>query len=96
VVLLNQFTEVLCTRKFPDVEYASYNIGIFLCSKCASIHRILGSHISKVKDLTLDHWEDSQIERLKAVGNNAARYKYELRVPGYFRRPTKDRDREPP
>jgi hypothetical protein len=77
---------------FSEIEYASYNIGVYLCKKCANVHSHLGSHVSKVKHLTLDHWEDSQIERLKQVGNNTAKYKYEVRVPPYFRRPNKDRD----
>jgi len=47
----------------------------------------MGSHISKVKHLKLDFWEDSQIERLKEVGNSNAKHKYELRVPPAYRRP---------
>lgn len=70
-----------------DVQYASYNIGVFLCVRCANIHNLMGSHISKVKHLQLDHWEDSQIERLKQVGNNEAKYKYEQRVPVAYRHP---------
>ncbi|CAL8124159.1 unnamed protein product [Orchesella dallaii] len=70
-----------------DVEYASYNIGILLCSRCAQIHLNMGSHVSKPKHLKLDHWEDSQVERLKQVGNLVAKGKYEARVPVGFRRP---------
>jgi hypothetical protein len=70
-----------------DVTHASYNIGVFLCQTCAGIHTLLGSHISKTKHLKLDHWELSQINRLKDVGNAKAKLKYEARVPINWRRP---------
>ncbi|CAB3371561.1 arf-GAP with dual PH domain-containing protein 1-like isoform X2 [Cloeon dipterum] len=75
-----------CGSKKP--EWASYNIGVFLCTRCAGIHRGLGAHISKVKHLKLDRWEDSQVEHMKEVGNVAAKLKYEQRVPPCYRRPT--------
>uniref|UniRef100_A0A1B0CCV4 Arf-GAP domain-containing protein n=3 Tax=Phlebotominae TaxID=7198 RepID=A0A1B0CCV4_LUTLO len=77
-----------CGSKY--VEWASYNIGIFLCTRCAGVHRAMGAHISKVKHLKLDKWEDSQLERMKEVGNVKARLKYEQRVPACYRRPTED------
>ena len=33
----------------PNPNWASTNIGVFLCIKCSSIHRQLGTHISKIK-----------------------------------------------
>ncbi|KAL0822706.1 hypothetical protein ABMA28_004725 [Loxostege sticticalis] len=72
-----------------DPDWASYNLGIFICMRCASIHRGMGAHISKVKHLNLDRWEDSQVQRMKEVGNVAAKNKYEERVPPCYRRPTK-------
>ncbi|CAH2039803.1 unnamed protein product, partial [Iphiclides podalirius] len=71
-------------------DWASYNLGIFICMRCASIHRSMGAHISKVKHLELDRWEDSQVQRMKEVGNTAAKNKYEERVPPCYRRPTKN------
>ncbi|CAK1550580.1 unnamed protein product [Leptosia nina] len=73
-----------------DPDWASYNLGIFICMRCASIHRGMGAHISKVKHLELDRWEDSQVQRMKEVGNTAAKHKYEERVPPCYRRPTKN------
>ncbi|CAG9561033.1 unnamed protein product [Danaus chrysippus] len=73
-----------------DPDWASYNIGIFICMRCASVHRCMGAHISKVKHLELDRWEDSQVQRMKEVGNTAAKNKYEERVPPCYRRPTKN------
>ncbi|XP_049706926.1 arf-GAP with dual PH domain-containing protein 1 isoform X2 [Helicoverpa armigera] len=74
----------------PDPDWASYNLGIFICMRCASIHRGMGAHISKVKHLKLDRWEDSQVQRMKEVGNNAAKNKYEERVPPCYRRPNRN------
>ncbi|XP_046403238.1 arf-GAP with dual PH domain-containing protein 1-like isoform X2 [Ischnura elegans] len=72
----------------PDPEWASYNIGIFICTRCAGIHRGLGAHVSKVKHLKLDRWEDSQVEKISSIGNLAAAAHYELNVPAFYRRPT--------
>ena len=43
-------------------QWASTNLGVFLCIRCASIHRKLGTHISKVKSLTLDNWSIEQLD----------------------------------
>ncbi|XP_076683705.1 arf-GAP with dual PH domain-containing protein 1 isoform X1 [Andrena cerasifolii] len=77
-----------CGAKNP--EWASYNIGIFVCTRCAGIHRSMGAHISKVKHLKLDRWEDSQVNRIREVGNVAASLHYEERVPPCYRRPSPD------
>ncbi|KAK9882706.1 hypothetical protein WA026_022757 [Henosepilachna vigintioctopunctata] len=72
---------------YENPEWASYNIGIFICTRCSGIHRSMGVHISKVKHLKLDRWEDSQVQRMKEVGNMKAKLKYEERVPPCYRRP---------
>lgn len=70
-----------------DIEYASYNLGVFLCKVCSQIHRSLGTHISKIKHLSLDYWEDSQIKQLMDIGNLKAKLEYEKRVPACYRKP---------
>lgn len=50
----------------------------------------MGAHISKVKHLKMDKWEDSQLERMQEVGNVKAKLKYEFRVPACYRRPCED------
>lgn len=47
----------------------------------------MGVHISKVKHLKLDRWEDSQIAIMREVGNIKAKKKYEEAVPAFYRRP---------
>lgn len=61
-----------------------------MCTRCAGIHRSMGAHISKVKHLKLDRWEDSQVNRIREVGNITARLHYEERVPPCYRRPNPD------
>lgn len=45
-------------------------MGIFLCMRCAALHRKLGTHISKVKSLTMDSWSSDQVDNMKSHGNN--------------------------
>ncbi|KAF8308985.1 Arf GTPase activating protein [Clavulina sp. PMI_390] len=49
-----------CRERAP--RWSSWNIGIFICVHCASIHRKMGTHISKVKSVTLDTWTKDQVE----------------------------------
>ncbi|XP_037571035.1 arf-GAP with dual PH domain-containing protein 1 isoform X1 [Dermacentor silvarum] len=77
-----------CGKKDP--EWASYNLGVFLCTECAGIHRSLGSHVSRVRSLRLDKWDDAQVDELAAVGNIVAKAKYEANVPACYRRPLAD------
>lgn len=73
-----------CSLENP--EWASYNLGIFLCTRCAACHRAMGAHVSKIKHLKLDQWEDAQVSRMKEVGNLNARLRYERWVPPSYRR----------
>ncbi|KAI2792410.1 hypothetical protein POX_b02447 [Penicillium oxalicum] len=52
-----------------NTGWASWNMGIFLCMRCAAIHRKLGTHISKVKSLSMDTWTDEQVDSMKSHGN---------------------------
>lgn len=52
---------------FVGPRWASWNLGIFLCIRCAGIHRNLGVHISKVKSVNLDSWTPEQIAVSKTI-----------------------------
>uniref|UniRef100_A0A8C3IIB0 Small ArfGAP 1 n=1 Tax=Chrysemys picta bellii TaxID=8478 RepID=A0A8C3IIB0_CHRPI len=49
-----------CEAKGP--RWASWNTGVFICIRCAGIHRNLGVHISRVKSVNLDQWTPEQIQ----------------------------------
>ena len=46
-----------CNTKEPD--WASINLGVLLCLDCSGVHRSLGTHVTKVRSMTLDtkSWE---------------------------------------
>ena len=50
-------------------KWSSINNGIFLCLKCAGIHRNLGLNISVIRSLQIDSWNEKQILFLKKGGN---------------------------
>lgn len=77
-----------CDNKGP--RWASWNLGIFLCIRCAGIHRNLGVHISKVKSVNLDSWTPQQVSSMQQMGNSKARSVYEASLPEDFRRPQTD------
>ncbi|KAK2746677.1 hypothetical protein FQN57_003021 [Myotisia sp. PD_48] len=56
-----------CQARNPG--WASWNLGIFLCLRCATLHRKLGTHISKVKSLSMDSWSSDQVDYMKKNGN---------------------------
>ncbi|CAG8545622.1 2103_t:CDS:2 [Diversispora eburnea] len=66
-----------CGAKGP--RWASYNLGIFLCIRCCGFHRKMGTHISKVKSITLDSWTSEQIESMRQWGNLKANAKWNPR-----------------
>ncbi|KAK2189973.1 hypothetical protein NP493_92g04023 [Ridgeia piscesae] len=77
-----------CDAKGP--RWASWNLGIFLCIRCAGIHRNLGVHISKVKSVNLDSWTSEQIAMMQEIGNSRGRAIYEANLPDNMRRPQTD------
>ncbi|XP_013793646.1 stromal membrane-associated protein 1-like [Limulus polyphemus] len=77
-----------CDAKGP--RWASWNLGIFLCIRCAGIHRNLGVHISRVKSVNLDTWTPEQVGLLQGMGNSKARAIYEANLPDNFNRPQSD------
>eukprot|EP00158_Paraphelidium_tribonemae_P004270 Partr_v1_DN26669_c1_g1_i3_m68951 putative ArfGAP with dual PH domains len=56
-----------CGSKGP--RWASFNLGIFLCIRCGGLHRKLGTHVSRVKSITLDSWTKAQYDSMAEWGN---------------------------
>ena len=53
---------ILLVLRSTGPRWASWNLGVFLCIRCAGIHRNLGVHISRVKSVNLDSWTPEQME----------------------------------
>ncbi|CAL8294490.1 unnamed protein product [Merluccius merluccius] len=81
-----------CDSKGP--RWASWNLGIFVCIRCAGIHRNLGVHISKVKSVNLDQWTQEQVQCVQEMGNAKAKRLYEAFLPECFQRPETDQSAE--
>ncbi|OKL56655.1 hypothetical protein UA08_08290 [Talaromyces atroroseus] len=66
-----------CQARNPG--WASWNLGAFLCMRCGSLHRKMGTHISKVKSLSMDSWTSDQVENMKKRGNTIVNKEYNPR-----------------
>jgi hypothetical protein len=59
---------------------ASLNLCITVCIECSGMHRQLGTHLSKVRSLTLDIWSDNTVALLTSIGNDRANSVWEDRL----------------
>jgi hypothetical protein len=74
---------------FTGPDWASINIGIVMCIECSGVHRSLGVHISKVRSLTLDKWEEKVVQVMESHGNTKVNAIYEGNLDGY-KKPSRD------
>ena len=57
--------------------WASINLGVFLCLRCGSIHRGLGTHVSVPKGCTGTYlWGPDELQSMRMQGNSQAREVY--------------------
>lgn len=63
-------------------DWVSINLGIVICIECSGIHRSLGTHITKVRSLTLDvnSFTPDIIDILLKVGNRVSNTIWEARL----------------
>jgi Arf-GAP/SH3 domain/ANK repeat/PH domain-containing protein len=63
-------------------DWVSINLGIVICIECSGIHRSLGTHITKVRSLTLDvnSFTPDIIELLLKIGNRVSNMIWEARL----------------
>jgi hypothetical protein len=57
----------------PNPKWASINNAVYVCLNCAGIHRGLGVHISFIRSLTMDNWDEKQLKFLRQGGNQRMR-----------------------
>ncbi|KAH0839815.1 hypothetical protein J3R83DRAFT_761 [Lanmaoa asiatica] len=53
----------------PNPQWASVSFAIFLCLQCAGVHRGFGVHISFVRSVSMDTWQNDQLKRMQLGGN---------------------------
>uniref|UniRef100_A0A7S0SYY2 Arf-GAP domain-containing protein n=1 Tax=Chromulina nebulosa TaxID=96789 RepID=A0A7S0SYY2_9STRA len=56
-----------CDSRHP--QWASVSFGVFMCLDCSGKHRALGVHISFVRSVSMDSWNDKQIQSMFQGGN---------------------------
>eukprot|EP00754_Rhynchopus_humris_P021057 Rhum_TRINITY_DN14723_c7_g1::Rhum_TRINITY_DN14723_c7_g1_i1::g.112563::m.112563/K12486/SMAP; stromal membrane-associated protein len=77
-----------CLAQGPT--WASLNLGVFLCIRCAGLHRQLGVHITQVRSCTMDLWKPEQIARVASIGNRLGKLMYETSIPEGYGKPGAD------
>ncbi|XP_062300381.1 LOW QUALITY PROTEIN: arf-GAP with Rho-GAP domain, ANK repeat and PH domain-containing protein 2 [Scomber scombrus] len=73
-IWFNEANRSCADCRAPQPEWASVNLGVVICKKCAGQHRSLGPSISKVRSLKLDSsiWSNELVELFLEVGNKNA------------------------
>lgn len=69
------------------VDWCSINLGVLLCIECSGIHRSLGTHISKVRSLTLDTsvFTPDIVEVLLLIGNRVSNMIWEAKLDRFLK-----------
>ncbi|KAF8472770.1 hypothetical protein BDZ91DRAFT_770777 [Kalaharituber pfeilii] len=63
-------------------EWVSINMGIILCIECSGLHRSLGTHISKIRSLTLDttSFTPDLVDLICQIGNRISNAVWEAKL----------------
>lgn len=64
------------------VDWVSINLGIVICIECSGIHRSLGTHISKVRSVTLDpnSFTPDVVDLILKIGNRVSNSIWEAKL----------------
>ncbi|XP_048365870.1 arf-GAP with Rho-GAP domain, ANK repeat and PH domain-containing protein 2 isoform X3 [Sphaerodactylus townsendi] len=73
-IWFNDSNRTCADCKAPDPDWASVNLCVIICKKCAGQHRSLGPRDSKVRSLKMDAsvWSNELIELFIVLGNKRA------------------------
>jgi hypothetical protein len=80
-----------CGAAKPD--WVSINLGAVICIDCSGIHRSLGSHVSKVRSLTMDSLREETVTFMKTMGNKNVTEIFEANITEGFSKPESTADR---
>ncbi|CAM9403670.1 unnamed protein product [Chrysoparadoxa australica] len=75
-------------------QWVSLNLGVLICIGCSGIHRSLGSHISKVRSLTLDALDEVDLSAVTMIGNKVSNTIWEANIPDGWTKPSSGATRE--
>lgn len=70
----------LKTFLLKDPQWTSLNFGVLICIRCSGVHREFGTHISRVRSVTLDNWSQVHITIMMHFGNANANSLWEARL----------------
>uniref|UniRef100_A0A663LX49 ArfGAP with RhoGAP domain, ankyrin repeat and PH domain 2 n=1 Tax=Athene cunicularia TaxID=194338 RepID=A0A663LX49_ATHCN len=73
-IWFNESNRICADCKAPGPDWASINLCVVICKKCAGQHRSLGPRDSKVRSLKMDAsiWSNELIELFIIIGNKRA------------------------
>eukprot|EP01106_Pelomyxa_sp_JSP_P001416 TRINITY_DN1215_c0_g1_i1.p1 TRINITY_DN1215_c0_g1~~TRINITY_DN1215_c0_g1_i1.p1 ORF type:complete len:155 (+),score=16.04 TRINITY_DN1215_c0_g1_i1:130-594(+) len=75
----------------PNPKWASPKLGVFVCLRCAGVHRSIGVHVSRILSISLDSWTPQQFSMMQRVGNLNGALVWESGLPEGFVRPDADK-----
>ncbi|XP_077445788.1 arf-GAP with Rho-GAP domain, ANK repeat and PH domain-containing protein 2 isoform X2 [Stigmatopora argus] len=82
-IWFNEANRTCADCRAGEPEWASLNLGVVVCKKCARQHGSLGPSISKVHSLKMDGgiWSNELVELFLEVGNQKANAFWSARLP---------------
>lgn len=83
-----------CKLSTAQDAWASVNLGVVVCVRCAALHRGLGVSNSRIRSLVYDRWDMPTARGLMAVGNERARDLYLGTLPASVKPPGKKAEEE--